>query len=204
MLVVWNKEEFNIKDYFDRFKRLCKDTKYFQGDGWGIFYLENGEFKEFKSSEPIWGGNFEVRARLAFVHARFASKKSTIGVGNNMPFMKDGWVFMFNGFLRGVKLDVPGRIGAEKVFNIFLEKVDDLGLEGALKEVARILGENSDYIRGMNIVVGNKDHVGVLCKFNEDEEYFTMKYGRGIVCSGDLDTKLNMENNEVRVFDVSG
>ena len=200
MLAVWNDEEFNVKDYFDRFKELCKGTKYFQGDGFGVYYFDGG-WKNFKSEKPIWECDFDVKTKLCLIHARFASKKSTIGIENNMPFMKNGWVFMFNGNLRKVSIESPGGIGADKLFNYWLSK--DLEPLEALKETLKDFEENAEFIRGMNIVLCDGKKLYVLCRYEEDEDYFTIRHGSNVVCSGDLDTSFKMNNGEIKVFDVS-
>jgi len=48
-----------------------------------------------------------------------------------MPFYRGERVFVFNGELRGVRLRVPGRIGAEKIFNL-IEGRDAGDLDAAL------------------------------------------------------------------------
>ena len=175
ILFVQNKNEFSISEQLSIFAMIAKNSKEFQGHGWGCSYLINNEWIHYKNINPIWEddlGQFPKSKRL-IVHARSAFEDKDIVVENNMPFYDDKYVFIFNGELRGVKIKVDGRIGAEKIFN-FIKRFDKDGMDKALLKGVDIVNKRTSYIRAMNIIIAEKDKVHYSSLFNEDEEYFQM------------------------------
>ncbi len=162
------------------FARACSISKEYQGHGWGISYLdtESGEWKLRKEINPIWESNFGVipPTNQFFVHARSAFKDEGITIENNMPFEDENYIFIFNGELRGVKLNVEGRIGAEKLFN-FMKKFFYLGVEEGIRKAMGIVNKRTQYIRGSNFMIYDKNTqtLYINSKFNEDSEYFSLE-----------------------------
>ena len=191
-----------------KFADISKNSKEFQGHGWGCSYLENNSWKHYKSITPIWEDGLSPfgNTTLLVAHARSAFQDKDIVVENNMPFYDENYVFIFNGELQGVKIKENGRIGAEKIFN-FIKRFDRGDMQAALKRGREIINKRTHYIRAMNIIIANKKQAFVSTEFREDETYFTLHYkqtGRGlIICStrysGENDWAA-IKNNTVRVF----
>ena len=188
LLYVNSKTEFSVSGYLTKFSGISKNSKEYQGHGWGCAYLQNGNWKYYKNLKPIWEDDlskFQDSTRL-IAHARSAFKDEGIVVENNMPFYDDKYVFVFNGELRGVKIKEEGRIGAEKIFN-YIKRFDKGSIKEALEKGTEIINKKSSYIRAMNIIMAEQGFTYVYSQFNEDAEYFTMhKYSSDeltVVCS---------------------
>ena len=140
LLFVKSKTEFNISDHLKIFSEICKNSKEFQGHGWGCSYIVNDDWVHYKNIKPIWEDDtthFPSTKRL-IVHARSAFQDKDIVVENNMPFYDDRHIFIFNGELNGVKIKADGRIGAEKIFN-FIKRFDNGNMFNAIKKVSILL-----------------------------------------------------------------
>lgn len=208
LLFVESTTEFKIEDHLNIFAGICKNSKEFQGHGWGCSYLQNGNWEHYKNISPIWEDNltqFPSSTRL-IVHARSAFQDKDIRVENNMPFYDDENIFIFNGELHGVKIKAEGRIGAEKIFN-FIKRFDNGDMNNALSKGVEIIIKRADYVKAMNIIIANKDQVFVSSNFNEEEEYFTMSYKKDddqlIICSVPYPNEngwIKIENNFTGVF----
>ncbi|PKL82385.1 MAG: hypothetical protein CVV24_10385 [Ignavibacteriae bacterium HGW-Ignavibacteriae-3] len=175
LLYVNSKKEFSISDYLIKFSEISKNSKEFQGHGWGCAYIKDGKWVYYKNVNPIWETefpNFGISTRL-IAHARSAFKDEGIIVENNMPFYDDKYNFIFNGQLSGVKIKEAGRIGAEKIFN-YVKRFDKGSIKEAVEKGTEIIKKKSGFIRAMNIIITDSNSVYVYSHFNEDEEYFTM------------------------------
>jgi len=175
LLYVNSKKIFSVQDYLEKFAEISRNSKEFQGHGWGCAYLQNGKWNYYKNIKPIWEDDlskFGSSNRL-IAHARSAFKDEGIVVENNMPFYDQNYIFIFNGELRGVKIKEEGRIGAEKIFN-YIKRFDKGSIKEALIKGTEIITKRSSYVRAMNIILSDKDSTYVHSQFNEDEEYFTM------------------------------
>ncbi len=188
LLFVQNKSEFSVNEHLSKFATIAKNSKEYQGHGWGCSYLIDNEWVHYKNIKPIWEDNLEQfpESKRLIVHARSAFEDKDIVVENNMPFYDDKYVFIFNGELRGVKIKADGRIGAEKIFN-FIKRFDKSGMDEALPKGVSVIDKRSSYIRAMNIIIAEKESVHYSSLYNEDEEYFQMHYKQNnnelIICS---------------------
>lgn len=72
-----------------------------------------------------------------------------------MPFFDNNFIFIFNGELRGVKINAEGRIGAEKIFN-FIKRFHYDDMKSAMEKSINIIINRSKYIRAMNIIIIDK------------------------------------------------
>ncbi len=119
ILAVKSSESFDIVNHLEKFANISKNSKVFQGHGWGICYYENRKWKLYRSINPIWESDlsFLNNTTIFLAHARSAFQDEGIEIENNMPFLSNSHSFIFNGELRGVKIKESGRIGAEKIFN---------------------------------------------------------------------------------------
>ncbi len=188
IIAVKSESEFECGHYLREFADACKNSKEYQGHGWGCSYLSGGEWKHYKNISPIWEDDlsqFSVNSNLLIAHARSAFRNEGIAVENNMPFHDEGYVFVFNGELRGVKLNSPGRIGAEKIFN-FVNRLNKNDIGTAIMRATDIIRSRSSYIRAINFIISDKLNLYVYSSFSEDPNYFTVRYstnGKTVICS---------------------
>ena len=208
LLTVRSEKPFAIMPHLGKFADIARNSKEYQGHGWGCAYRdENGLWKFYKNINSIWEDDLSRfgATTLLVAHARSAFQDRNIVIENNMPFFDGRTVFIFNGELRGVKIREQGRIGAEKIFN-FTRRFDRGDTLKALEKAVGIIKSRTRYIRGMNIIMVNEGGIFVSSFFNEDEEYFTMSYMEGtdlVICSEPYPSKNKWQriaNNSVRVW----
>ncbi len=175
LLYVNSKYEFDAKDYLLKFAEISRNSKEYQGHGWGCAYWQNNKWNFYKNIKPIWEDdllNFGSTKRL-IAHARSAFRDEGIILENNMPFYDDNYIFIFNGELRGVRIKEEGRIGAEKIFN-YIKRFDKGSIKDAIQKATDIIIKKSSYVRAMNFIIADKKNAYLYSFFNEDENYFTM------------------------------
>ena len=208
LLTVRSKKPFAIMPHLGKFADIARNSKEYQGHGWGCSYRdESGLWRFYKNINPVWEDDLSRfgATTLLTAHARSAFQDRDIVIENNMPFFDGRNVFIFNGELRGVKIREQGRIGAEKIFN-FIRRFDRGDTLKALEKAVSIIKRRTRYIRGMNIIMVNEGGIFVSSFFNEDEEYFTMWYMEGtelIICSEPYPSEKKWQriaNNSVRVW----
>ena len=191
LLLVRSQQSFAASAELERFAAIAKNSKEYQGHGWGCAWLADGRWHHYKNIKPIWEDDLAPfsETTLLIAHARSAFKDEGIVVDNNMPFHDDRHVFIFNGELRGVRIAEEGRIGAEKIFN-FIKRFDRGHMLEALTKGVKIIGSRTKYIRAMNIIIADAEHAYVASQFNEAPDYFTLHYaldgGKLIVASDPL------------------
>ena len=198
-------QPFAAMPVFESFRERCRDSREYQGHGWGAAWRSSGAWSRYRSLTPIWDDDPELPSEVDFlvVHARSAFRDEGIDIENNMPFYRGERVFVFNGELRGVRLRVPGRIGAEKIFNL-IEGRDAGDLDAALAAADSLLVSKSERIRAMNLALTDGDRIYASCRFTESPDYFTLHYREGAlaaVCSERLDESFEpMASGERRVL----
>ena len=123
------------------------------------------------------------------VHARSAFRDEGIVVENNMPFSDGDSVFIFNGELRGVRIQSEGRIGAEKIYN-YIRRFDKGDKCAATQRAVDIICKRSAYVRAMNLILSDGEQSCLSTTYSEDPEYFQMyrkqQSGLDLVCSRPL------------------
>ena len=208
LLYIRSKNKFSIGDELKNFAAISKESKEFQGHGWGCSFLVDGEWKHYKNISPVWEDNLQQfgETRLLISHARSAFQDKDIFVENNMPFYDDNYVFIFNGELQGVKIKEEGRIGAEKIFN-FIKRFDSGNPKEMLGKGVKVIKKKTSYVRAMNIIITTKEKAYVSSDFSEDPDYFTMSYkkedDRITICSvpfNDETDWLKIKNNSVEEY----
>ncbi len=189
LLCVHGEEPFDLGEHLEAFTEVARNSREFQGHGWGCAWLEGGRWRIYRNITPIWEDPNRPRGRtlLLLAHARSAFRDEGIRVANNMPFFDGERMFLFNGELRGVRIREHGRIGAEKVFN-FVKRFDRGDLRRALERGLPAIEKRTRYVRAMNVVVTDADfRVTVASRFNEDPDYFQMRRadigGASVLCS---------------------
>ncbi len=210
LLLVQSKKSFEISSYLEPFAGISKNSREYQGHGWGCSYLQNGEWKHYKNIQPVWEDNLDSfpETTLLLAHARSAFQDEGIVVENNMPFYDGHHVFIFNGELHGVRIQSEGRIGAEKIFNT-IRKFDRGDMFSALKKGVMVINKRSRYVRAMNLILADKKKVYVATQFSEDPDYFTMFIKRSeaslMICSepypGEIDWE-KIPNHTIEGFEI--
>jgi len=188
LLAVRSEQPFAPADYLTPFALIAKNSKEYQGHGWGCAWKDvDQKWQLYKNICPVWEDDFHhlPQTTLLIAHARSAFEDRDIIVENNMPFSDGERVFIFNGELRGVRIKEQGRIGAEKIFN-FIRRFDDGDTLAALKKGGGLIRQRTRSIRGMNIILARGDEIYLSTFFTGDEDYFTMRYKEEpqlVICS---------------------
>ena len=176
LLIVQDSTPFEISSLLPPFSSIARNSTEFQGDGWGCCWLESGSWRRYRNARPIWEDDLGAfgKTNLLIVHARSAFRNEDLGVENNMPFLDGETAFAFNGELRGVRLQVEGGIGAEKLFR-FLQRYSapKLTCEGLGRAVG-VVKRRTRYIRAMNFVFAFPNAFAIHSFFSEAPEYFTL------------------------------
>lgn len=167
--------QFSIAELLAPFAELSRDSREFQGHGWGCAWREDDGWRQYHDIRPIWEDNLEQfgRTQLLLVHARSAFRDEGIVIENNMPFSDGESIFIFNGELRGVRIKSEGRIGAEKIYN-YIRRFDKGDKCQATNKAVDIIKKRSAYVRAMNIILSDGEQSCLSTSYGEDPEYFQM------------------------------
>jgi glutamine amidotransferase len=179
---------FAIAPLLQSFAAISRDSREYQGHGWGCSWQTDAGWQHYHCIDPVWTDDLMQfgETRLLLAHARSAFRDEGIVVENNMPFSDGDSVFIFNGELRGVRIKSEGRIGAEKIYN-YIRRMDKGDLLAALEKGVNIISHRSQYVRAMNILMSDGKRHLLSSNYNEDTEYFqmhrTVRDGVLVVCS---------------------
>ena len=180
--------QFPIAEKLAPFVELSRDSREFQGHGWGCAWRTARGWHQYHDIRPIWEDDLTQfgSTRLLLVHARSAFRDEGIVVENNMPFSDGDSVFIFNGELRGVRIRAEGRIGAEKIYN-YIRRFDRGDKCAAAAKAVEIIKKRSAYVRAMNIILSDGEQSCLSTSYSEDANYFQMHQkqepGLHLVCS---------------------
>ncbi len=216
LLCVRSDEAFEMEGHLGAFAAIARNSREYQGHGWGCAWLEEGRWRRYRDITPVWEDSWRPprRTTLLLAHARSAFRDEGIRVENNMPFFDGERVFIFNGELHGVRIKERGRIGAEKVFN-FVKRFDQGDFRLALERGTAAIERRARHVRAMNMIVADSSaRVHVATNFREDPEYFQMHTaevdGARILCSkpypqapGRACVWTPLDNGTVTAFDQS-
>ena len=105
LLAVRSQNPFDPRDYLTRFAFIARNSKEYQGHGWGCSWLAGGGWNTYRNVCPVWDDGLSRfgRTTLLLAHARSAFRDEGVAVENNMPFTDGRTVFIFNGELHGVE-----------------------------------------------------------------------------------------------------
>ena len=188
ILYVRAETPFAMPTMLAAFAEISENSTEFQGHGWGCSWQENGRWRQYHNIRPVWEDDLSGfgSSHLMLVHARSAFRDEGIVVENNMPFTDDESVFVFNGELRGVRIQSEGRIGAEKIYN-YIRRFDKGDKLAAMKKAVEIIKKRSAYVRAMNVILSDGENSCLSTNYSEDPEYFQMYQkhddGTHLVCS---------------------
>lgn len=175
LLLVHSKKPFHSQSHLEAFAKIAQKSREYQGHGWGCAFIENGRWTIYKSICPIWEDDLShfKSTNLLLAHARSAFRDEGICIENNMPFVSQNVVFIFNGELHGVRVQEWGRIGAEKLFHFLLRFSDRSLLQGVMRGTS-IIQKRTRFIRAMNLIVCDRTRIVLSTEFSDDTDYFTL------------------------------
>ena len=183
LLALYSPTPIAVRPALVAFAAISKASTEFQGHGWGFALRDDAapdpasRWVVHREITPVWESTLipatDLCGTLLLAHARSAFRDEGIAIENNMPFVEDGTVFIFNGELHGVRLREEGRIGAEKIFH-FLRRFESAGVAGAVERGEPIIAKQSRYVRAMNLMLSDGRELAVSSRFGEAPEYFTM------------------------------
>ena len=188
LLAIASADPVDCAPHLRAFARIARESREYQGHGWGLARHDGGEWKTYHDIRPIWDDDLDQfgRATVLVAHARSAFRDEGIAVENNMPFVDAPFAFVFNGELHGVRIREAGRIGAEKLFRFLCRHGAAAGADG-MRTALRLVGQRVRRTRALNAVVAGEGRFVVCSAFDSDEAYFTMharrEPGLRVVCS---------------------
>ena len=192
-----------LRDWLLPFADMSKNSPEYQGHGWGCAWYADGQWSIYRNIKPVWEDDLDQfgATTLLLVHARSAFRDEGIVVENNMPFSDGQSVFIFNGELRGVKINSEGRIGAEKIYN-YVRRFDHGDQHAALEKATGIIEKRTSYVRAMNIIMSDGQQHSLATLYGENPDYFQMhqKVVNGVhcVCSQPLNSETDWQRIENR------
>jgi hypothetical protein len=175
------------------FALRCRDSREYQGHGWGVAWWTGTQWHAHRSLTPIWDDAFAPpRSAAVLVHARSAFRNEGIELANNMPFVEGDVAFAFNGELRGVRLSAPGATGAARLLHLLMRFRHVAGGDAlaGLERLDEVVTRRSEHVRALNTVVADGPRLAIGTRFDDAEtEYFTLHAasvgaGRAVGSSG--------------------
>jgi len=166
-----------------------------QGDGWGVCWqTKQGIWRLRKSIRPVWKETDEFErippCRIILAHARSSSfPEHREVVSFNQPYIDNGVAFVFNGFLKGVRLSssVEGQIGAQKTWTLLSGLLKQHLPGKAILKLISLMLEKSREIQAMNIGICDGQKMYAYCHPNDNPDYYDLhsfhKKGLDILCS---------------------
>lgn len=200
-LLVQTKKPVKPQSYLVKFSEMARVSRAldgdWQGDGWGLAWIDNsGNWQVTKSLMPIWEEKktFDsfCETTLFLVHARsatFPRHKNILEF--NQPYITQDYAFVFNGHLIGVTLqNIPGNIGAEKIWYLLQKELQKMGPQEALEKIKEMLIQNSKQIVALNIGLATKTRIYSVSYFTKHPEYYTLytytSPAQNVICSEDI------------------
>lgn len=185
-LLAKSSNPFHPKQILTDFAQMAEKSKAFdgdwQGDGWGFSWLDKkNKWRLYRSLKPIWKDIQSIKrvasTKLLAIHARsatFPQHKNVLEY--NQPYINGNNLFVFNGYLKGVSLIIPGRIGAEKIWFLLQKTLKEKKPIEALEKVKNILKKNTKTIQALNIGFSDGKNIYALSYYTKHSEYYRLRY----------------------------
>jgi predicted glutamine amidotransferase len=191
----------DMRPFVEQFAQMCQHStglygEGWQGDGWGMAWRDDHEtWQAQRSVAPIWTEIDTVQhlppTHRLLVHARSASFVHHRGnIAYSQPYICPPYAFVFNGFLKGVRLPrrVPGAIGAEKIWWLVREQLAlGVPLQQALATVYAVLARSSRDIQACNMGLSDGSTYAVYNGNPHSQAYYQLHQARQgalhMVCS---------------------
>ncbi len=185
-LLLKSKKPINPQPILEKFAIMAERSKAFdgdwQGDGWGFSWLDDkNSWKLYRSLKPIWKdqSSFDSfpKTGMFAIHARSATFPQHKGnIEFNQPYVNNPAIFVFNGYLKGVTLSIPGKIGAEKIWFLLQKALKEKKPIEALEKVKNILKKNTKQIQALNIGLSDGKNIFALSYYTKHPEYYRLRY----------------------------
>lgn len=196
-LLAKSNKAFSPKQLLKDFAQMAEKSKAFdgdwQGDGWGFSWLDkNNKWQLYRSLKPVWKdqSSFDSFAKTSMyvIHARSATFPQHKGyIEFNQPYMNNTCAFVFNGYLKGVTLSIPGKIGAEKIWYLLQKTLKEKKPVEALEKVKNILKKNTKIIQALNIGLSDGKNIYAITYYTMHPEYYRLCYLKtrelSVICS---------------------
>lgn len=158
------------------------------GDGWGVAYLQQGQWVVIKSINQLFDDpDVErlkgVKTTLAVLHARKRIGNET-SFENTSPFIENSstlgeCIFCHNGYVHDEimfdkKFKLKGNTDSEKLFYSILTDAADLDISAAIRHNF----QRYHRVRGTNIILASKENSYVGVNHNILPRYYQMVLGR--------------------------
>ncbi len=192
-----------IRQILSLFVEMCRRSRTpdgdLQADGWGLAWSTNGRWETHKSLRPIWEDlppSFltPVDINCLLVHARSAGFPEQKGIVDyNQPFVQGQYAFVFNGMIRGMRFEkpLPGKIGAQKIFHLIQEGLQDRDAGSVLVQLRQTLRERARNLEAANIGLVGPEGIHALCDYSVNPEYFSLRLSQAgdltLLCSEELE-----------------
>ncbi len=199
-LLVKSKKTIDPVPFLRDFADMAKKSKAFdgdwQGDGWGVSWLDDKGWNRYRSLKPVWQDTAAFdrihSTKLLMVHARSASfPQHKHNIEFNQPYIENPYSFVFNGFLMGVRLSLPGKIGAEKIWNYLKTLLLKKNPVDALEKTGLLLKKNSRTVQALNIGLSDGKHLYALNYFTKHPQYYRLHRHKdsnlSVICSEPLE-----------------
>jgi len=212
-LLCKSKQKTNPQQILESFAKMAKKSKAFdgdwQGDGWGISWLDkNNCWQIYKSLKPIWEDVQSIKrlymTTMFAIHARSATfPQHKKNIEYNQPYLYNQYAFVFNGYLKGVSLSIPGKIGAQKIWFLLRKVLDHpqgdnnkrhkhpAGVIKALEKVKNLLKKNTKQIQALNIGLSDGEKIYALTYYSKHPKYYQLHYYKDsslqFICSEPLE-----------------
>lgn len=221
-ILVKSKEKISSHEIHKAFAQMSRKSRAldddWQGDGWGISYLdENNEWQIYKSLRPVWD-EYELpitkdlpKTNIFTIHARSASFPSERDyIEFNQPFGNDDYTFVSNVKISKVRLSKPvaGKTGSQKLWNLLKKDLQNGEVEG-LNNLQNFIKKVAGNIGALNIGVASKNSISALCLYGKNDikpDYHKLVYSQtndiSIICSEPIEgfEFEGFENGEVKKF----
>lgn len=185
-LLAKSKKPIDPRPILEKFSVMAEKSKAFdgdwQGDGWGFSWQDKkNKLQLYRSLRPIWKDQsiFDSfpKTKLFIIHARSATFPHHRGsIEFNQPYLNDSSAFVFNGYLKGVSLSIPGKIGAEKIWFLLQKTLKEKKPVEALEKAKNILKKNAKKIQALNIGYSDGRKIYALSYYTKHPEYYRLRY----------------------------
>lgn len=186
-LLAKSSNPFQPKQFLTDFSKMAEKSKAFdgdwQGDGWGFSWLDSkNQWKLYRSLKPIWTDvqsikRLDIKTNMLVIHARSATfPQHKDNVDFNQPYISSEYSFVFNGYLRGVSLSIPGKIGAQKIWYLLQRVLKEKKPIEALEKVKNLLQKNTKEIQALNIGFSDGKNIYAMSYYTKHPEYYRLRY----------------------------
>lgn len=173
-----------IADFAERTQKSKSPDGDWQGDGWGICWLDkDGNWSLYKSLLSIWEDHAVFSqippTKYLLIHARSASfPGDKDNINYNQPYSDEKYAFVFNGLLKNVKMpfSLEGKIGAQKIWSLLKKFLSHENPQSALIKLQDTLLKYSASTCALNIGLCDKENIFSINLYEAYPDYYQLYY----------------------------